>query len=61
MSADMGEPVGVEKKITRKRFMELRKLSEELYDWLKLHKVNYKEGECCKLKKMTMELFECEK
>jgi hypothetical protein len=55
----MGYPIA-EKKVDRKRYIQLRKLSEELYDWLKLHKVDYKKGECCVLKTLTMELLERE-
>ena len=53
----MGEGA-VERKIDRKRYIELRRLSEELYEWLKLHKVMYDKGECCQLSEMTKELLE---
>uniref|UniRef100_A0A6M3LKG6 Uncharacterized protein n=1 Tax=viral metagenome TaxID=1070528 RepID=A0A6M3LKG6_9ZZZZ len=54
----MPGPTVTEIRLTKKRYLELRKLAEELYDWLKLHRVDYKKGECCKLKSFTIELLE---
>jgi len=45
-------------KIKKKRYVELRKLSEELYDWLKLHKIEV--DEVCVLKELTYELLNLE-
>jgi hypothetical protein len=50
----------VDKPVSRERYLELRKLSEELYEWLKTRKVDYEQGECCVLKELTLELLKRE-
>lgn len=49
--------VGNDSKISRKRYIELFRLSEELCEWLRLHKVDYDKGECCVLRDLTLELL----
>jgi len=45
-----------EPKFTRKRYIELTRLAEELVEWLEIHKI--KKNEICKLHHLTQDLLD---